>query len=374
MANICLLSDNFSPSRLGLGRYAMSLSHSLAHEFPNQSFKAGYVLESQKLSNSEKNNLEFKKVGWGRRVTAACWTWFNQPKVEFWLRDVDLIHSLECEYTISTDKPLVVTIHDIGPLTHPEYFSASRPGIRKIALEQAIQKADSIITVSEYTANDVQSYFQVDLSHKLHVIPEGISSVFQKKPSESTMQAVEMLVPQNKPYFLYPGSINPRKNLSRVLKAFESVAQKIPHDLIIVGKLGWESNSTLQHIKNTPFAKRIHLVGFVKDEQLAALYRKATALVYVSLFEGFGLPIVEAMASGCPVITSNISPMSEVAGDSAVLVDPLSTKDISRALLDVGKDSSFRDSIVKSGHGRAQLFSWKSNACRTMQIYKEILG
>jgi glycosyltransferase involved in cell wall biosynthesis len=365
---IALFSDTFGrPDKFGMGRYAAELAARLPTMLaPRDAIAACVHCTSNLTRENPSSPIQPQRVGWGRKATAAAWTFLNAPKLEQWLPDLELVHSLDLDYPVPTHKPLVVTVHDLGPLTHPEFFSAGRPRLKRAAIAQAIRQAAAIICVSAATATEVQNYAQQDVRDRISVVYEGVSSVF--------MTDLPSLPEGDGPFFLYPGSVNPRKNLDRVLKAFEIAAKDIPHHLVLVGKLGWDATATLSLMQNSPLSRRIHFLGFISDLELAALYQKATALIYVSLYEGFGLPILEAMASGCPVITSNISSLPEVAGDAGLQVNPFSVEQIAQALILAACDRDLVRCKIEQGKQRVSQFSWQKCAEQVAQVYKTVLG
>ena len=168
------------------------------------------------------------------------------------------------------------------------------------------------------------------------------------------------------------GSINPRKNLERIVAAFENAAGEIPHHLILAGGIGWDAEGVLAQIERSPLAERIHRIGFVSDETLRALYSRTSGFVYVSRLEGFGLPILEAMAAGAPVITSSVSSMPEVAGDAALLVDPLDVEAITEAILRLATDSALSDDLRQRGRTRAAGFDWHTCAEAVADVYRSV--
>jgi len=216
------------------------------------------------------------------------------------------------------------------------------------------------------------------LGDRLSVIPEGISEDFFLTGKNSLAEdrsgapPLPNAIAEGTPYFLWSGSLNPRKNLIRVIEALEQVASEIPHHLVLSGSLGWDLGETLRRIRSSPVAERIHLPGHVSDQALRGLYQGATAFVYVSLMEGFGLPILEAMASGCPVITSNISSMPEVAGDAAFLVNPLDTTEIANAMHCLATDFTFSKHLSSRGRARAEEFHWDACAGDVAEIYRRV--
>jgi len=233
----------------------------------------------------------------------------------------------------------------------------------------------------------VEDYTKSGFGDRLSIIPEGVSEEFFRAgnrracgtpsaktvlPHHSIPPLLHHSLPPDVPYFLWAGSLNPRKNLPRVVEAFEKITEAIPHHLVLSGGLGWDSHEALRRIQNSPAHRRIHLLGHVGDDELRSLYQGATAFVYVSLMEGFGLPILEAMACGCPVITSNLSSMPEVAGDAAFLVDPLDTDDIGAAMHCLATDLTFAKHLSNRGRARAEEFHWEACAWAVAKVYRQV--
>jgi glycosyltransferase involved in cell wall biosynthesis len=204
------------------------------------------------------------------------------------------------------------------------------------------------------------------------VIPEGVAEDFFEPVGDEVFQRTAGFIRQGAPYFLWSGSLNPRKNLPRVVDAFERIANDVPHHLILCGGLGWDSEETLRRVKASAVARRIHLPGRVDEDELRGLYQRASAFVFASLMEGFGLPILEAMASGCPVITSNCSAMPEVAGDAAFLVDPEIVTDIADAMRCLATDTVFARHLASKGRARAVEFRWDTCAAAVAEVYRRV--
>jgi glycosyltransferase involved in cell wall biosynthesis len=229
-----------------------------------------------------------------------------------------------------------------------------------------------IVAVSGSTAEAIEHFTRAQLRSRMHVVPEGVAARFFEPQSRISLADLKSLPPADEPYFLWTGSLNPRKNLRNVVLAFDSVAAAIPHHLVLAGGIGWDSGEVLEEIERSLFRRRIHRPGHVSDEQLRALYQGATGFVYVSLMEGFGLPILEAMASGCPVITSNLSSMPEVAGDAALLVTPQRHLEIAEAMHRLASDESLRTRLRQRGQERAGGFSWPRCADRMIELYRSV--
>jgi glycosyltransferase involved in cell wall biosynthesis len=361
----------------GVGRYAWGLFHALQELNPKLD-----LLPVSARSNLDQESLKHlheryghQMLPWGRRWTALAWTLLGWPYIERWMdQDVDLVHHLELPYPIGTRRPWMVTIHDIGPLTHPEYFSEGRPWLMRAALRQAARKAEALVCVSEATAREVRSYLGTSLDDKLFVVPEGVAPVFLSEASEACHNPLGGRLNNDTSFILSAGSINPRKNLPRIIEALEMLQAQVPHHLVLTGARGWQSGGAWERIQASSAAERIHFLGFVTDQELKALYHKADAFIYPSLFEGFGLPVLEAMACGCPVVTSNISSLPEVAGDAALLVDPTDCEALANAILRVVRDQDLAEDLRQRGRKRSHLFTWRRCAERTAAIYEDIVG
>jgi glycosyltransferase involved in cell wall biosynthesis len=311
---------------------------------------------------------------WGRRWTPRAWAFLNWPTIESWMGDtIDLVHAAYLGYPIATRKPYVVTIHDLGPLTHPEFFSDTIPWIIKRSLKQALAKADAIICVSRNTADELETYVRQNLGNRIHVIHEGVSPEFFTPGNPDSLKSMPRLPQAGVPYILAAGKISPRKNVARVIQALACIADSVPHHLVLVGADGWDMEEVKKELDNPRIAGRVHFTGYVTDEQLRALYAAASLYVHPSLFEGFGLTLLEAMASGCPVVTSNLSSLPEIAGDAALLIDPYSVDNIAEAIKELCLNKSLAAEFVQKGRRRARGFTWEQCAEKVADIYSSLL-
>jgi len=320
-----------------------------------------------------KTGLRLLKTG--RKITPALWTYLGFPSLELILgQKFDLVHVLSLGYPTVIGGPWIVTIHDIGPLTHPEYFSENPPWLMKKALKQAVNKAKGFVAVSQFTADELIAYvrkeFNVNIENRVKVIHEGVSESFFI-PSVEPLNRFKESIPKD--YFLCAGKISPRKNTIRVLEALKN-PQLVNANLLLVGGDGWDHEQVKQKVKEFRLEYRVHFLGYVSDEELRYLYRHCLSFVYPSLFEGFGLTVLEAMACGAPVISSQTTSIPEVAGEAALLIDPLSSEAISEAMLRILKDNELREDLVLKGQHRAQKMNWTKAAQDTMHYYSEVLN
>jgi glycosyltransferase involved in cell wall biosynthesis len=375
--HIAFFSNQFADrQRYGIARYAHQLFEALRLLRPTLKLTPIAAWSSHDAAGirelKEKSGLYL--LPWGRRGTSFAWTFLDGPPIEYWIgNDIDVVHAVSLGYPVSTRKPYVVTVHDIGPLTHPEFFTNTRPWVMKRSLQQALRKAAAIICVSKSTADELESYVGQSLKERLHVVHEGVSPEFFRDMNPDGLAEVSGLPELGIPFILATGKISPRKNVWRIIQALSKLRDMIPHHLVLAGGSGWNMEEVLKEMNTSPVAGRVHLIGYVSDEQLHALYSSASVYVHPSLFEGFGLTILEAMASGCPVVTSNVSSLPEVAGDAALLVDPYDVDDIAEAIKSLCSDSSLATDFAKRGRARAKAFTWERCAEQVACIYQNVI-
>jgi len=266
----------------------------------------------------------------------------------------------------------VCTFHDLIPLDNPEWFSPRFSAWYGWLMPRLAHQVAHLIAVSEFTRRRIVERFGVRPG-KVTVIPNGIDVRFSPRPMEEIVAAREGLALPEGQYFLFVGSLEPRKNLRRLLSAWERVQRQLPDGtwLVIAGAKGRSQVFSQVPVEQLP--PRVHLTGYVSDDTLPALYSGALALVYPSLYEGFGLPPLEAMACGTPVITSNTTSLPEVAGDAAILVDPLDLDQIGSAIARVATDSGLRTDLSRRGVARAANYSWDVAAKATLQVLESYM-
>jgi glycosyltransferase involved in cell wall biosynthesis len=306
----------------------------------------------------------------GRKGTSLGWTLAGFPPMEWMMPDqLDVVHSVCMGYPVATRKPLVVTIHDLGPLTHPEFFSHNRPWVMERALKQAVDKAATVVAISQATADEILS-LHPQAADRVRVVHSGVAEQFFEEPDPAALDGLD-LPPDDVPFILTAGSLNPRKNVLGVMQALRHALQDIPHHLVLAGGGGWDMEQLQQELGSSDLAARVHRLGFVSDEALRALYRRAAMYVHPSLYEGFGLTLLEAMAAGTPVVTSNRSSLPEIAGDAALLVDPTDPNAIAEAVIRLANDQGLVDTLREKGFARARSFSWNKTAQTMKEIYQD---
>jgi glycosyltransferase involved in cell wall biosynthesis len=237
---------------------------------------------------------------------------------------------------------------------------------------RVVRHAAAIIADSSATRTDIIARLKVDPS-RIHVIPLGVSAHFSARDTGEARRRIGEALSIDAPYILALGTLEPRKNLTTVLNAYARLGSDAPI-LVLAGARGWKDSPVFEQVKRAGLSARVVFSGFVSDGLLPDLYAGARAFVYPSLYEGFGLPVLEAMACGVPVITSKTSSLPEVAGDAALLIDPTDVDELADAMQRVLSDASLSDELRKRGLRRASHFTWERTARETLDVYRIALG
>ena len=371
---VAFFSNQFADSKgHGLARYARELYGELRAlpETDVVPVAAWSSLSADALS-AHQADTGLLMTGLGRNGTKLLWTFLNQPPIEHCIgRPVDVVHAVSLGYPVATRKPLVVTIHDLGPLTHPDFFRNTRPWVMKRSLEQAVRHADAIVCISKSTAEEVLTYVGTHIEDRVQVVLEGVHPRFFE-PASSQLPATLQNLPEDHPFILSTGQISPRKNIQGLIAAFARIKSEIPHHLVLVGGMGWDSYIVEAHLRDADLRSRVHFPGFVTDDQLRTLYQMADIYVHPSLYEGFGLPVLEAMASGTPVVVSNRSSLPEVAGDAGRLSDTTDPEALGADIVDICRSPSLRARMSEAGKAHAARFRWEDCAKEMADIYRSV--
>ena len=268
--------------------------------------------------------------------------------------------------------PIVVTVHDICFATNPEWFSARDRLMLSALVPWSIRRAAHVITVSNAARSEIILRYGVD-EGRISAIPNGPGGGAQAISDEDARRELVALAPEiHRPYILAVGNVQPRKNLGRLFRAFQELVEHRGHDmdLLVVGPKRFLGDDIVRSASST--AARVHFTGYVTDRQLAACYQESTVFVLPSLYEGFGLPVLEAMAHGVPVACSNAGGIPEVCGDAGVMFDPRSVEAIVEAVHRILTNASLRESLKAAALSRAGQFSWRRSAEATLDIYRKV--
>jgi glycosyltransferase involved in cell wall biosynthesis len=268
---------------------------------------------------------------------------------------------------IPANTARVLTIHDLCWLRVPESMRASTRWLDATLMPRAVAQADRVVAVSEATGADLRAVFPA-AAERVVVVPAAAESL-PAPGAEDALRAIGIA----SPYLLFVGTREPRKNLARLVRAFAMVCERFPQlQLVIAGGDGWGSQREFDALLATPaLAARIKTTGRVDDRQLATLYAHALCLAMPSLYEGFGLPLLEAMAQGTPAITSTSSSMPEVGGDAATLVDPTSVDSIAQAIVRMMEEPGLREALAARARTQAARFSWDRAAATMLQVFED---
>lgn len=261
--------------------------------------------------------------------------------------------------------PSVVTIHDLGYHRFPQAHSRFQRHYLPWSTRWSAGAASGIIAVSQATAADLQHYYNTPAA-KITVVHEAIN--WPQITWAEHLVRTRYALPAN--YALYVGTLQPRKNLVRVIEAYHRLLQRqpLPWDLVLAGADGWESSALHQLVADLKLTNRVHFPGYVADEALPALYYGARLFCFPSLFEGFGLPVLEAQAHGVPVMSANNSALPEIAGDAALLVDPTDVDAIADAMYQLSQDEALRQRLIAAGYENVKRFSWEKAAQETLAV------
>ncbi len=322
-------------------------------------------------------------VKWSRE-TAAIWKLpdpvvfalrtANCLKFETLLRHVcrhrqfDVYHETGFVPAAMSSVPTVYTIHDLSLITHAKMHPRERVWFYDFFRKRRMHYADHILTVSEFVRTEICEILSIPIE-QVTVVPEASAPHFCQRTPEA-IQRVRRNYSLPQAYLLFVGSLEPRKNLPLLIQALQCCKIDIP--LVIAGWEGWGDKSWIDMIQGAGLEERVVFTGYVDDETLACLYSGATAFVYPSLYEGFGLPILEAMSCGCPVVCSNVSSMPEVAGKAAYLINPSDAEELAFAIDHIAGDQDIRCQLIQKGMNRAAEFTWRRTAELTRDVFYRV--
>jgi glycosyltransferase involved in cell wall biosynthesis len=356
--------STIAPGRSGIGYYAERLLHALGAEL-----SPGDELWALTMGDAPAGARAAPRFH--PRAYKTLWMNVAVPRVARALK-LDLYHFTNNVGPLRFGPPYVVTIHDLSTRLLPETHPLRRRLMHSLHLVPTARHARRVITSSNGSAKDIVDLLGVP-RERIDVIPLAADAQFRPVEDVDLLARARRRYRLDGPFVLYVGNIEPRKNLVRLVEAFARV--RAPGvTLALAGGLAWMSQSTTERIRALGLEHRVRLLGYVPDEDLPALYSAAEVFAYPSLLEGFGLPVLEAMACGTPVITSTAASLVEIADGAARLVDPHSIGDIARALADLLASGDERARLAAAGLARARQYSWEETARRTLDSYRRALA
>lgn len=364
----------------GIGQYTRSLFFEFAQHYQQEdTYYLLYDKEFQEITGYNQDDDVTSFPPGFHVITAHCktrilWTNWHAPRL-LRRQNIDIYHGV-CNFELPVRKVCryVVTIHDLVPLFFPDLVPWKHLLFFKLFMKRAAKTADIIITDSEHSKQDIVHYLSIP-EEKIRVIYLGYEPQHHKDNEQRTLQDVLSHYGISQLYLLFVGVIEPKKNLERLIEAFSLLRQNSPPgkelQLVIAGGKGWLSENLYRKVQELHLDKQIIFTGFVPDDDLPYLYTGAEVFVFPSIYEGFGLPVIEAMAYGVPVVTSNVSSLPEIAGNAGILVDPKNPEAICDGITEVLSHPQKKEQMKHDGLVRAQRFSWKRTAEETYRVYQE---
>lgn len=352
----------------GIGTYTKNLYQALA-KLPNIHVTQ-CAFPKPELQQNSKLDISFFSSSFKASLLQALL--FNKPFKN--PTEIALFHATDHHIPKFNNIPVIATLHDAVPLLQPDWARTSLRGLKNWAFRTSVQWADHIITISQAMVPDLIQAFGIP-EHKISVVPHGVDEHYFLRVSESERLAVLKKYDLRTGYYLFIGTLQPRKNLERIIASHRLLPKNIrqEHPLIIVGRNGWNTESLLPEIYKLTQEKHGKWLNYVPQTDIPSLLQSACALVFPSLYEGFGMPVLEAFASKTAVITSNVSALPEVAGDAAILVNPYSIEEICAAMKNIIKNNELSENLIELGYKKAQELTWTKCALQTMNIYKKML-
>jgi glycosyltransferase involved in cell wall biosynthesis len=355
--------------RTGAGNYIFNLIRALVRvDRSNEYVVFGKTAHEAELAMNEPN-VRFVRRDFAGRGVRLAWEQLGLPG-QARAHLLDVLHSPH--YTMPLRHPTrsVVTFCDMTFLLHPDLHQAVKRVFFPAIMRLSARRADRLIAISESTRDDLVRMWGVDRS-RIAAIPLAADTGYRPRSPEEIAETCGRHGLRPGGYILYVGVLEPRKNVDRLVEAFGRVAKELPGvDLVIAGRRGWMYDQIFRQVEALGLHERVRFTGYVANEELPALYAGARLFAYPSKYEGFGLPVLEAMSCGTPVITTNVSSMPEVAGDAAVLVEPDDVAGLAAALLRVSDDHALRNQLACRGLARAKAFSWERCARETIAVYE----
>jgi glycosyltransferase involved in cell wall biosynthesis len=371
---ICIDTSPAVHRRAGLGRYAQELTAALLASDPENEYVAFYHRAADAQVDPPLDRLphltsSLDTKPWRMSALLAHLTRLSQDRL---FPGIDLFHATDHLLPRLSQVRSVFTLHDLIFQFYPEMHKPLNRWFLRLMVPRFLRAADAVIAVSECTKKDAVRFYDLDEA-KIHVIYEGVNPSF-RPASPETASEIRRRYGLPESFILTVGTIEPRKNLTSLLEAYSALPQARPESkLVIVGKKGWLYEGFFRRLRELGLEDDVFFPGFVPDGDLPALYSAADLFVFPSLYEGFGLPVLEAMACGVPVVTSNTSSLPEVAADAAALIDPSSIDELVTAMKAVLENDELRTQLRTKGLEQAATFSWEKAAKETLAVYSSLV-
>lgn len=334
--------------------------------------------QTEKVSQYKKYGVKLSECRWFHDVLyKIIWPIVPLPYSAFFKDDVDITQFFNCVVPPGVKGRSVVIVHDMAYKVCPETVRLKTKWWLHLTLKKSCNRADAIVTVSESSKADIIKYLGVN-ANKITVMPNGVDlHIFHNRYEKSAIDTIKAKYHLKSEYFLYLGTLEPRKNIPSLIRAYKQLLQikdslTVPQ-LVIAGGKGWLYDSIFNIVKELKLEENVLFTGYLDMEDVPKMLCGATAFVFPSIYEGFGMPPLEAMACGAPVITSNVSSLPEVVGDAGILVNPESIDEICQAMGTLMTNSILRQELVKRGLERAESYTWENSAHILYSLYRKLM-
>ena len=361
------------PQPVGAGNYIIQLIRALAAgEFDNQLVIFAQQKGPRLIKLQPGSSVEWQIVEDSSPGSRLIWEQTVLPRLAQKTK-IDLLHSLHYTKPLRLTCASVVTFHDMTYYLYPQLHTISRRLVFPTAMRFSAKQADALITVSESTREDAIRLLEID-PEKIFTTQLGVDPSFTVLDDNDAELRVISKYSLPEKFILYLGTIEPRKNLPVLIKSYKQLADDgTDYKLVLVGKYGWMYQEVLDLIDDLDLQDMVCLTGYVSQEDLPAVYNLASLFVYPTIYEGFGLPALEAMACGVPVITTRVASLPEIVGDAGLLIPVNDTEALYKAMNQVLEDTAPREKLIHDGLARSKLFSWERTAQLTQQVYRKVL-
>lgn len=364
----------------GIGRYTRELVQALNKA--NKQFEFAFFSAKPPDELQVKNQLPSgPKIGYfptkiSERWLYRLWYRLRLPlSIQRFIGPIDLFHSPDFVLPpISGNIPSLLTVHDLSFVHFPEAFTPALNNYLQRVVPWSIERATHVMADSEATRRDLVDLWEVP-PEKVTVLYSGVSNRFKPITDDKRLRALRRKYELgDEPYLFSVGTVQPRKNYQMLIRAFKDIAHRIPQSLFIAGGRGWLYEEILAEVNQLGLTDRVRFLGFVDDEDLPGLYSNADLFLFPSLYEGFGLPLLEAMACGVAVISSNSSSLPEVLGEAGLALDPNDIEAWSRSMLTLLEDSSRKTTFVARGFMQVRGYTWERSAVQLLEKYQDLLA
>lgn len=364
--------------KTGKGWYNFSLVEAILKQDPNNQYllyanapSSAATGKSGSAANPKSPFAHHKNVTI-KNITARSFAWHYQVLKDLKAEKVDLFFA-PTSYIIPALAPksikTIITVHDMVAFLYPSSHSLKAVLIERLTLRKALKKTSAVFVVSENTKKDLLKKFKYPES-RIYLTYCAPSEFFKQEITAKDLETVRKKLKLPEKFVLAVGTLEPRKNFANLIKSFVIIKRKHPDfKLVIVGKKGWKFDSIEEALKQYKLENEVIFPGYLEDSELQKVYRLATVFVFPSLYEGFGIPPLEAMLSGCPVVSSNVASLPEVIGEAGLLIDPRNALKIADAVSSLITDEHVRNTLIEKGKANAARFSWEESAKKALEVF-----